>query len=64
MIGKAKRMTSWIIRNVASRKQEVLIPFYRPDDHFTKHSLDLIWSQWSTQFRCEPQVRDIETGVS
>ena len=26
---KAKQMTSWIIRNVVSRKQEVLIPFYK-----------------------------------
>ena len=29
MIGKAKQMTSWTIRNVVSRKQEVLIPFYK-----------------------------------
>ena len=27
MIGKAKQMTSWIIRNVVSRKPELLIPF-------------------------------------
>ena len=29
MIGKAKQMTFWIIRNVVSRKPEVLIPFYK-----------------------------------
>ena len=29
MIGKAKQMTSWIIRNVVSRKPEVLIPFHK-----------------------------------
>ena len=29
MIGKGKQMTSWIIGNVASRKPEVLIPFYK-----------------------------------
>ena len=29
MIGKAKQRTSWIIRNVVSRKPEVLIPFYK-----------------------------------
>ena len=29
MIGKAKQMTSWIIRNVVSRKLEVLIPFHK-----------------------------------
>ena len=29
IIGKAKQMTSWTIRNVVSRKQEVLIPFYK-----------------------------------
>ena len=29
MIGKAKQMTSWIIRNVVSRKPEVLISFYK-----------------------------------
>ena len=29
MIGKAKQMTSWIIRSVVSRKPEVLIPLYK-----------------------------------
>ena len=29
IIGKGKQMTSWIIENVASRKPEVLIPFYK-----------------------------------
>ena len=29
MIGKGKQMTSWIIGNVASRKPEVLKPFYK-----------------------------------
>ena len=28
MFGKAKQMTSWIIRNVVSWKPEVLIPFF------------------------------------
>ena len=37
MTGKAKQMTSWIIRNVVSRKPGVLIPFY-------KASLDSICS--------------------
>ena len=29
MIGTAKQMTSWFIRNEVSRKPEVLIPFYK-----------------------------------
>ena len=29
IIGKAKQMTSWIIKNVVCRKPEVLIPFYK-----------------------------------
>ena len=29
LIEKAKQMTLWIIGNVASRKPEVLIPFYK-----------------------------------
>ena len=53
MIGKAKQMTSWIIRNVVSRKPEVLY-------HFQKLLSDPIWN---TQCRCGPQPQDTDTGV-
>ena len=54
MIGKAKQMTSWIIRNVVSRKPEVLIPFYKA---FVIPPLEQM------QCRGGAQPQDTETGV-
>ena len=54
MIGKAKQMTSWIIRNVVSRKPEVLIPFYKA---FVIPPLE------QTQCGCGPQPQDTEIGI-
>ena len=47
-------MTSWIIRNVVSRKPEVLIPFYKV---FVIPPLE------QTQCRSRDQPQDTETGV-
>ena len=43
MIGKAKQMTSWIIRNVVSRKPEVLIPFCFCHTHFGTDAVQ-VWA--------------------
>ena len=45
MIGKAKQMTSWIIGNVASRKPEVLIPFYKA---FVRPHLEYAVQVWAS----------------
>ena len=44
MIGKAKQMTSWIIRNVVSRKPEVVIPFYKA---FVRPHLEYAVQVWA-----------------
>ena len=48
MIGKAKQMTSWIIRNVVSRKPEVLIPFYKA---FVRPHLEYAVQGWAPTAR-------------
>ena len=48
MIGKAKQMTSWIIRNVVSRKPEVLIPFYKA---FVRPHLEYAVQVWAPTAR-------------
>ena len=53
MIGKAKQMTSWVIRNVVSRKPEVLITFYKA---FVRPHLEYA-------VQCGPQPQDTETAV-
>ena len=53
MIGKAKRMTSWIIGNVVSREAEVLIPFYKA---FVRPHLEYAVQVWA-------QTAKHETGV-
>ena len=48
MIGKAKQMTSWIIRDVVSRKPELLIPFYKA---FVRHHLEYAVQVWAPTAR-------------
>ena len=48
MIGKSKQMTSWIIRNVLSRKREVLIPFYKA---FVRPHLEYAVQVWAPTAR-------------
>ena len=48
MIGKAKQMTSWIIRNVVSRKPEVVIPFYKA---FVRPHLEYAVQVWAPTAR-------------
>ena len=48
MIGKAKQMTSWIIRNVVSRKEEVLIPLYKV---FVRPHLEYAVQVWAPTAR-------------
>ena len=48
MIGKAKQMTSWIIRNVVSRKPEVPIPFYKA---FVRPQLEYAVQVWAPTAR-------------
>ena len=48
MIGKAKQMTSWIIRNVVSRKPEVLIPLYKA---FVRPHLEYAVQVWAPTAR-------------
>ena len=48
MTGKAKQMRSWIIRNVVSRKQLVLIPFYKA---FVKPHLEYAVQVWAPTAR-------------
>ena len=48
MIGKAKQMTSWIIRNVVSRKPEVPIPFYKA---FVRPHLEYAVQVWAPTAR-------------
>ena len=48
MIGKAKQMTSWIIRNVVSRKPEVVIPFYKA---FARPHLEYAVQVWAPTAR-------------
>ena len=48
MIGKAKQMTSWIIRNVVSRKPEVPIPFYKA---FVRPHLEYVVQLWAPTAR-------------
>ena len=48
MIGKAKQMTSWIIRNVVSRKPEVLIPLYKA---FIRPHLEYAVQVWAPTAR-------------
>ena len=48
MIGKAKQMTSWIIRNVVSRKPEVLITFYKA---FVRPHLEYAVQVWAPTAR-------------
>ena len=44
MIGKAKQMTSWIIKNVVSRKPELLIQFYKA---FVRPHLEYAVQVWA-----------------
>ena len=48
MIGKAKQMTSWIIRNVVSRKPELLIQFY---EAFVRPHLEYAVQVWAPTAR-------------
>ena len=48
MIGKAKQMTSWIIRNVVSRKPEVLISLYKA---FVRPHLEYAVQVWAPTAR-------------
>ena len=48
MIGKAKEMMSWIIRNVVSRKPEVLIPFSKG---FVRPHLEYAVQVWAPTAR-------------
>ena len=48
MIGKAKQMTSWIIRNVVSRKPELLIQFYKA---FVRPHLEYAVQVWAPTAR-------------
>ena len=48
MFGKAKQMTSWIIRNVVSRKPEVPIPFYKA---FVRPHLEYVVQLWAPTAR-------------
>ena len=48
MIEKAKQMASWIIRNVVSRKPEVLIPFYKA---FVRLHLEYAVQAWAPTAR-------------
>ena len=48
MIEKAKQMTSWIIRNVVSRKPELLIPFYKA---FVRPHLEYTVQVWAPTAR-------------
>ena len=48
MIGKEKEMTSWIIRNVVSRKPEVLIQFYKA---FVRPHLEYAVQVWAPTAR-------------
>ena len=48
VIGKAKQMALWIIRNVVSRKPEVLIPFYKD---FVRLHLEYAVQVWALPAR-------------
>ena len=48
MIGKAKQMTSWSIRNVVSGKPDVLIPFYKA---FVRPHLEYAVQVWAPTAR-------------
>ena len=48
MFGKANQMTSWIIRNVVSRKPEVPIPFYKA---FVRPHLEYSVQVWAPTAR-------------
>ena len=54
MIGKAKQMTSWIIRDVVSRKPELLILFYKA---FVRHHFEYAVQVWA------PTARHGNSGI-
>ena len=72
MIGKANQMTSWIIKNVVSRKPEVLKPFYKA---FVRPHLEYALQVWAPTGRhrnwsiiieiedCQRQFTRITEGI-
>ncbi len=53
-IGKAKRIIAWLIRNVVSRKHEVLVPFYKA---FVRPYLEYCVQVWS------PVAKHVNWGI-